>query len=206
MAEILYKYRSLQNIERLFDIIINQRLYCSVFTKLNDPMEGFFWHSRSLSKKRLNEIMKEKFSYRICSLSQSWQDIGLWTFYADEGRGCCIGVESTDDTWKKRVIQYDNDLPNFDELKNNYGEIMAIESILNTKLCRWSNESEIRFIKQTRNKYMPIRIRKVILGYKMNKEDEIIIRKMIQMYNNSAKDDKEINKDWRMSKRELVIC
>ena len=93
MAEILYKYRSLQNFGRFVDILINQRLYCPVFTELNDPMEGFFWHSRSLSKKRLNEIMKEKFSYKICSLSQSWQDIGLWTFYADEGRGCCIGVE-----------------------------------------------------------------------------------------------------------------
>ena len=205
MAEILYKYRSLQNFGRFVDILINQRLYCSNFTELNDPMEGFFWHSRSLSGKRLKEIMKEKFSYRICSLSQSWQDIGLWTFYADEGRGCCIGVESTDDTWKKRVIQYDNDLPNFDELKNNYGEIMAIESILNTKLCRWSNESEIRFIKQTKNPYMPIRIREIILGYKIYKIDEINIRKMIEMLNALAKDKRDIINVRKMSKRSLEI-
>ena len=163
MAEILYKYRSLQNFGRFVDILINQRLYCSVFTELNDPMEGFFWHSRSLSKKRLNEIMKEKFSYRICSLSQSWQDIGLWTFYADEGRGCCIAVEPTDDSWEKKVLRYDNNLPNFDELSRLYGDVEANERILNTKLDRWSNESEIRFIKQTKDKYIPIRIKEIIL-------------------------------------------
>ena len=198
MAEILYKYRSLQNFGRFVDILINQRLYCSVFTELNDPMEGFFWHSRSLSKKRLNEIMKEKFSYKICSLSQSWQDIGLWTFYADEGRGCCIGVEPTDDTWEKKVLQYKNDLPNYDELNSRYGEVEAINIILNTKLSRWSNESEIRFIKQTKNPYIPIRIKEIIL-------DEEIIRKMIEMLNSLASDDSYKIRVRKITKRKLII-
>jgi len=205
MAEILYKYRSLQNFGRFVDILINQRLYCSVFTELNDPMEGFFWHSRSLSKKRLNEIMKEKFSYRICSLSQSWQDIGLWTFYADEGRGCCIGVEPTDDTWEKKVLQYNNDLQNYDELNRLYGEVEAISIILNTKLSRWSNESEIRLIKQTKEKFIPIRIKEIILGYKIKKEDENKVRNMIEMLNSLPKDEKNKIKVRKMSKRRLEI-
>ena len=205
MAEILYKYRSLQNFGRFVDILINQRLYCSVFTELNDPMEGFFWHSRSLSKKRLNEIMKEKFSYRICSLSQSWQDIGLWTFYADEGRGCCIGVEPTDDTWEKKVLQYNNNLQNYDELNRLYGEVEAINIILNTKLSRWSNESEIRLIKQTKEKFIPIRIKEIILGYKIKKDDENKVRKMIEMLNLLAKGEKNKIKVRKMSKRRLEI-
>ena len=205
MAEILYKYRSLQNFGRFVDILINQRLYCSVFTELNDPMEGFFWHSRSLSKKRLNEIMKEKFSYKICSLSQSWQDIGLWTFYADEGRGCCIGVEPTDDTWEKKVLQYKNDLPNYDELNSRYGEVEAINIILNTKLSRWSNESEIRFIKQTKNPYIPIRIKEIILGYKIDRKDEESIRKMIEMLNSLASDDSYKIRVRKITKRKLII-
>ena len=205
MAEILYKYRSLQNFGRFVDILINQRLYCSVFTELNDPMEGFFWHSRSLSKKRLNEIMKEKFSYRICSLSQSWQDIGLWTFYADEGRGCCIGVEPSDDTWEKKVLQYNNDLQNYDELNRLYGEVEAISIILNTKLSRWRNESEIRFIKQTKNPYIPIRIKEIILGYKIDRKDEEIIRKMIEMLNSLASDDSYKIRVRKITKRKLII-
>jgi len=39
---ILYKYRSLVNFERILDIILNQRLYCSKYDELNDPFEGLF--------------------------------------------------------------------------------------------------------------------------------------------------------------------
>ena len=39
---ILYKYRSLTNFERILDITLNQRLYCSTYDKLNDPFEGIF--------------------------------------------------------------------------------------------------------------------------------------------------------------------
>ena len=205
MAEILYKYRSLKNFQRFVDILFNKRLYCALFTELNDPMEGFFWHSTILPQKKLNKIMKEKFSYKICSLSQNWQSIGLWTFYADEGRGCCIGVEPTDNSWKKRVLQYDKDLQNFDELSRLYGEVEAIERIQNTKSDRWSNESEIRFIKQTKDKYIPIRIKEIILGYKIDKEDEKIIQQMIEILNSFAKDRNDIIEVRKMSKRSLEI-
>lgn len=205
MAEILYKYRSLKNFNRFVDILFNKRLYCSIFTDLNDPMEGFFWHSTTLSKQNLNKIMKEKFSYRICSLSQSWQDIGLWTFYADEGRGCCIGVEPTDNSWEKRVLQYENDLQNYDELSRLYGDVEAVNRILNTKLDRWSNESEIRFIKQTKDPYIPIRIKEIILGYKIDNDNEIIIRQMIEMLNSLAKDKNDKIVVRKMSKRRLEI-
>ena len=79
---ILYKYRSLANLDWTIDILLNQRLYASEYVKLNDPMEGFFYH-HGLSKSKLKEILKDKLSYRICSLSKSPTDIGLWTFYAD---------------------------------------------------------------------------------------------------------------------------
>lgn len=39
---ILYKYRSLTNLEHVFDIILNQRLHCSTYPELNDPFEGIF--------------------------------------------------------------------------------------------------------------------------------------------------------------------
>ncbi|MGB8764645.1 MAG: hypothetical protein WCD07_07625, partial [Burkholderiales bacterium] len=34
---ILYKYRSFDNYEFLLDILINERLYCSIYKNLNDP-------------------------------------------------------------------------------------------------------------------------------------------------------------------------
>ena len=205
MTRLLYKYRSLQNFKRFEDILFNKRLYCPLFTELNDPMEGFFWHSATLSQRKLNKIMKEKFSYRICSLSQSWQDIGLWTFYADEGRGCCIGVEPTDDSWSRRELNYVHNLPNFDELIKEMGEIEAVGIILNSKLDRWGNESEIRFMKQTNERFMSIRIREIILGYKINKGNEKTVRSTVEMLNSLAKEDSEIIRIRKMSKKRLKI-
>lgn len=37
-----YKFRSLENIKRFLDILINERLYAARYDKLNDPMEGSY--------------------------------------------------------------------------------------------------------------------------------------------------------------------
>ncbi len=41
---IYYKYRSLKydGFERFIDIVLNDRLYGSVYNEMNDPMEGRF--------------------------------------------------------------------------------------------------------------------------------------------------------------------
>lgn len=46
----LFKYKSCEHIE---DVIINSRLYCSVFNKLNDPME---WAFNSKLTQRISKI------------------------------------------------------------------------------------------------------------------------------------------------------
>lgn len=42
----LYKFRSLDNIEFTFDILLNERLYCANYKDLNDPFEGIFRTTR----------------------------------------------------------------------------------------------------------------------------------------------------------------
>lgn len=42
MAQHYYKFRSLQNLKRFIDIILNERLYASRYNELNDPMEGVY--------------------------------------------------------------------------------------------------------------------------------------------------------------------
>lgn len=42
MPELLYKYRSLENLERFLDIIIDRKLYGALYNEMNDPMEALF--------------------------------------------------------------------------------------------------------------------------------------------------------------------
>lgn len=37
-----YKYRSLENLKRFLEIVMNRKLWSSTYKELNDPMEGVF--------------------------------------------------------------------------------------------------------------------------------------------------------------------
>ena len=54
--QIFYKYRSLENLDRFLDIIVNNRLYGAVYNTLNDPMEGKF-NKQGLEKSDFEEIL-----------------------------------------------------------------------------------------------------------------------------------------------------
>lgn len=182
----LYKYRSLTNLDWTIDILLNQRLYTSEFVKLNDPMEGFFYH-HGLSNNKLKNILRDKLSYRICSLSKSSTDIGLWTFYADEGRGCCIEVEPQIGEWKCKEIEYNQDIPEITDAVNGTYDVMSIEKILCTKTKRWEYEQEVRYLKSVGKAKTPtflnVKIKKVLLGYNMEKVKKKLITTEIEALN-----------------------
>ena len=99
--EILYKYRSLSNLKRLIEIVLDSKLYASRYKELNDPMEGYYSYSREIVpyKKEINRLKKESL---ICSLSKSNYIGMMWIMYADEGKGCHYkGADSqrTDPQW-----------------------------------------------------------------------------------------------------------
>lgn len=54
---ILYKYRSLANLEHVLDIILNQRLHCSTYPELNDPFEGLFVTTTTITP---SDLIKRK--------------------------------------------------------------------------------------------------------------------------------------------------
>lgn len=37
-----YKYRSLENLKRFLEIVMNRKLWSSTYKELNDPMKGVF--------------------------------------------------------------------------------------------------------------------------------------------------------------------
>ena len=47
--ETLYKYRSLTNLKRLIEIVLESKLYASRYKELNDPMEGYYTYTKEIA-------------------------------------------------------------------------------------------------------------------------------------------------------------
>jgi hypothetical protein len=79
----LYRYRSLQNLEREIRAIENAYIHCAQFTSLNDPMEGMFSSSHRF---RVSEeysdikklILEHKSLLRISSFSEVQNHELMW--------------------------------------------------------------------------------------------------------------------------------
>lgn len=192
--ELLYKYRSLTDFKRFADILFRNRLYACSYDKLNDPMEGFFRYSGS-SIDYIDELKKEKQRTVICSLSQTYKDGLMWSFYADEHKGCCIELEVTGKKdWRKIPVNYTVIPASVDDsMKSSL--LSSMDYILSTKSVSWKNEQEIRYVKalnKNSKQTLSIKIHRVILGIKTPREDERFIRKVVETINASQPNDKYI--------------
>lgn len=56
----LYKYRSLKDMKRFIDILMNRRLYASKYLDLNDPMEGFFLYDSNVPRSIISKLRDER--------------------------------------------------------------------------------------------------------------------------------------------------
>lgn len=179
-----FKFRSISNWKWLKAIFDDNSLYASSFSKLNDPMEGYYYHS-GLSKEELSQILEHKNSYRICSLSKTSTDVCMWAFYGDSGKGVCLEVEPVGNSvWKGPLdVNYVDDLPSIESLVERLGPFEAIENILNTKLKRWETEQEIRFLNPAGLEQLPIIIKKVILGYNISDYHRKKIKRLVSRIN-----------------------
>lgn len=163
----LFKFRSLQNLRRLLDILVNNRLYMAHYNEMNDPMEGAFFADAS-NWALLQEVWEGKRKQLICCFSTDYRNTLLWSHYADSHQGCCLEVDVTSKL-EPYLVNYSQDIP---EATRN------IEEILTHKSMYWKYEKEVRYFKNeildNGNKAKPwihIKIKKVLLGYRMSKTD-----------------------------------
>ncbi len=179
--EQLYKYRSLDNLERFLDIIINRKLYGALYQEMNDPMEGYFQYSPNVDKGLVSYILEGKSKRLICSLSRK-SNIGLmWTHYADENRGCCLEVKVTSKTWERLDVDYQDKIPTIDDRT-------TIEDILKVKAKMWQYEDEVRYLSPAikdrhRRPNLSVRINRIILGCKVEVKRYNRLQKVIRALN-----------------------
>ncbi len=169
-----FKYRSLTDLKRVLDIIVNKRLYGAKYLSLNDPMEGQFEFdlNKTFTHPALQQLFDERAKTLICSLSKKHnsEDIPnngiLWSMYADEHRGCCIEVDPDDPNWREVDVYY-SELPPMVDNPN-----VEVIDILSIKFIQWAYEKEVRYINtDPETPYMNVKIKAVYLGCRVSQED-----------------------------------
>jgi hypothetical protein len=150
-------------------------------------MEGYFRYS-GVSDDYVEKLRNEKQVSLICSLSKTYQDGLMWSFYSDEHKGCCIELEVTGKIdWRRIPVNYTNTLPDVDDRMKS-SVVSDIDYILSTKSEVWKNEQEIRYVKSVKPRsriYLNIRVHRVFLGIRISQQDERLIKKIIDIINAS---------------------
>ncbi|MEZ5415621.1 MAG: hypothetical protein R3F03_15045 [Opitutaceae bacterium] len=173
-----YKYRGADQIPFALDILLKQRLYCSDWRVLNDPLEGSFSYSYptlSRSGNALNTdyfddladlIVDEKMKKKICSMSATISSPLLWAHYASGFTGLALEFEIPDEDDRVRRVMYTED-PTVDLCAGGEPGPLATH-ILSSKFRAWSYEEEIRIIQDEVWFRLPNPVTRVICGPRMN--------------------------------------
>lgn len=186
----LYKYRSLKDIRRFIDIVLYSRLHASNYKDLNDPMEGVFCYSKDIPNTYIENLRSEKMQTLICSLSKDMHNGLMWSFYADEHRGCCIELKVTSKLWKEVEVDYSADVFALD-----HSELCGVEDVLGRKSVQWQHEQEVRYIRtfgagRRINPFVSVSISKIWLGMNINRNDEYFIKKLVESINSGISVEK----------------
>jgi hypothetical protein len=179
---ILYKYRSLQNLDHVLDILHNSRLHCARYLDLNDPFEGLFSAILHIppqkrlqypffllpdtftSTKSIDDLfLSSKDKVKICSLSSSLSDVRLWSHYADGMRGIA------------HKVTYSEKLPSY-----SYTLLTAPSpiEILTHKTMHWSYESEYRIIHEDEYFDIKNRLKAIYVGFRIKETHLSLLNKM----------------------------
>jgi hypothetical protein len=169
---LAYKFRSANQLHFALDIIFNNRLRCSDWRQLNDPMEGMFAYSTRATDEQdhsdqVAEIIRHKKNLLVCSLAGTFDCHLLWAHYASGFEGLAVEIELPDDAPNVRVVEYRGVFAHvsFD------GFLIpeqAAEQILSSKYKEWAYEKEVRILQSDEWYKLQIPVRRVIAGHRMH--------------------------------------
>lgn len=142
--EIYFKYKCLETteqLEQLYQILYEKKLFLSKINALNDPFEG----AQRLLCEKISNCNFDK--YKVCSLSKSAFSVLMWCHYCKRFKGVCVGI--------KFDCEQKNDLQ---EVTYSKMTSWTIDENLDEKFALsfkdecWKYENEVRIIEETNEK------------------------------------------------------
>ena len=125
--------------------ILNRHLKVSRLSQLNDPYE--LWGVVALEsdlKKRLVDLRKyTDETYGIICFSKTWKNPLVWSHYADNHKGICLGFEIEEDSVVKIDYVREPRILTESDLDGKNSKVKS-SNILNTKYINWAYEKEYR--------------------------------------------------------------
>jgi hypothetical protein len=162
-----FKYRTVENLHFVFDIIFNRRLYCCTTECLNDIREADVrvGNDRGRETEILEfglAVTRELHELRVCSLSKSFKNHLLWAHYAGGYTGVAIEVELKDD--EIAHVTYDDNFIFLSDLIQKNSAEEAAREVLSRKYKAWSHEEEVRLIVKSEFHRLDKPISRTIVG------------------------------------------
>lgn len=198
--ELLYRYRSFapspldvkpdDRFEREVAAIAKGYVFCSNYTSMNDPMEGYYRaeFSEDVRAQTVELLLNGKLRRGLACFSETNENDLLWTHYAGNWSGICIEYEYS--ALSESVAQvesaslfpivYSSELISIgDESLHNKTD--AIERILRRKKDCWSYEQEWRLISNIgRHKIIPETVTKIFMGSEISGTDKLKMKQQIR--------------------------
>lgn len=167
-----FKFRSEDQFSYALDIIFNEKLRCSDWTELNDPVEGAFVTSREPGgdySDRVDRIIREKKRLKVCALSKTFDSHLLWAHYASGFSGLAIEVEIPDPSESSPVqeVEYGGVFAHL-HIADNIDPMEAAEEVLSRKYKEWEPEQEVRILHDDEWFYLDEPVCRVIAGHRMS--------------------------------------
>ena len=179
---MLFKYRSIEDMFYVLDIIINQRLYATTFDQMNDPMEGIYTGQQHFNDNELEALDRYRGSIKLCSLSRVHDNPLMWSHYTNGSRGVVIELELD---WNSDDIDICNVCygTNFELQHNSNIDQQLAKEVLSHKASFWHYEEEVRVF--TDRNFIPIKVKRIIFGEKVDEERKNMLKKIIKSFDSS---------------------
>lgn len=169
---LAYKFRTVEDLNRVTDILINRRLWCADVQSLNDICEADI----RVGDDRGREIQLFEFGmkvskaiseWRVCSLCKNFDHELLWAHYANGSRGVVIEV-SLPPTDAITVTYNDNFVFLSHYIDN--GVDVAVRAALTRKKTAWQYEQEVRVLARKQFYDLTDPVRRLIIGPRVEPE------------------------------------
>jgi len=167
-----YKFRSVENLHFVVDILFNKRLYCPRADQLNDIREGNHLRVGNDQGRELqvieygDAVSRQLNGLRVCALTKSFDSHLLWAHYANAYSGLAIEVDVDDAD--VTPVTYGDDFIYLAQLMESLSPEAAARHALARKYKDWSYEGEVRLITTSEYYKLTRPISRLIVGSRTN--------------------------------------